>query len=91
MDGQSQGSRIMTTTYAMIVVGWLACSVASYYLVRAWWLREVDLRRSDRTQFIAVSLLLGPMHLLIALGLWLIQIVDDMPRAKDIVASRRRI
>jgi len=66
--------------YIIIVAGWLACSVASYLLMR--WMDRCGGGRyttGDRSLNLALSLLLGPaiMLVLAAVGIGIVLLIES--------------
>ena len=53
-------------TIALVVLGWLACSVGAYFALRAllWRYKSVPWSQGNRRSAILVSLLLGPFMII---------------------------
>jgi hypothetical protein len=80
MDGE------LLMTAALFFLVWLVCAVVSYFLHRAWWLRDHDFYTDDRRDFIWLSLVSGP----ISLALLLFELFRRRPRGSPRLLRARK-
>lgn len=71
------------------VLGWAACSVGAYFVIRHVWTREFDFTRSDRAALVLWSLF-GPASLFVALVELVVGGRRSDPRLSDEVLIPRR-
>ncbi len=61
------------------VIGWLACSVGAYLLLRAAHRRQFTWTKGDRNVFGFLSLAWGPASLFMAALVWALDVNEDEP------------
>ena len=71
-----------------IVVGWLACSWAACRISIAAWLYTFDLTRREQDFFRIMSIIFGPLFLVVGVYVWLIS--RPSPRDDIVVKKQER-
>ena len=71
------------------IVFWLVCAFVSYKLIEYWWTDNLDWTGSEAFMAGFLSLLLGPLHVLIALALIVSRFIGNRPFNKKVLKTKR--